>query len=93
MTAGHDRRDGRLELSAVGAAACVACCAGPLLSLLGALTVAGLVSSLELGGIGLGVAALSALAWVLVRRRRSARASGAAGPVRSSSPASAGSSI
>jgi hypothetical protein len=77
MTAtGRERRDGRRELIAVGAAACVACCAAPLLSLLGALTVAGLVSSLVLGGIGLAVAAAASLAWVLVRRRRSARSTG-----------------
>ena len=54
----------------VGAAACVVCCAGPLLAFLGGLSVAGLAATLVVGGIGLAIAVSAAAAFVIVHRRR-----------------------
>lgn len=59
-------------VSVVGlaAAACVACCAGPILAFLGALSLAGLASTWFIGGAGLTIAAGAAIAFLIVRRRR-----------------------
>ncbi|MGH9148718.1 MAG: hypothetical protein ACRD0D_10200 [Acidimicrobiales bacterium] len=54
----------------MGAAACLACCAGPILALLGALGVA---STLFMGVAGLAIAALGAVAVIVLRRRRRKR--------------------
>jgi hypothetical protein len=54
----------------VGAAACAVCCAGPLLAVLGGLSVAGLAAMLVVGGIGLVIAVSAAAAFVIVHRRR-----------------------
>jgi len=65
----------------IGAAACVACCAGPILAFLGGLSIAGLASTVLVGGAGLVGAAISALAFVAVRRRRSDSCSTSDAPV------------
>jgi mercuric ion transport protein len=59
-------------LLGIGAAACVACCAGPVLAFLGGLGVAGALSTVIVGGFGLVVAALAATAYLVVRRRGAA---------------------
>jgi mercuric ion transport protein len=53
------------------AAACAACCVGPILALLGGLSVAGLASALVFGTVGIVVAVGAAVAALLVVRRRS----------------------
>jgi hypothetical protein len=62
------RTDG-YSILGVGTAACVACCAGPILAILGGLSLAGLASTLLIGTTGLVVGA-AALAPLLVTRRR-----------------------
>lgn len=63
------RRQG-FSIVGIGAAACVACCAGPILALLGGMSLAGLASTLVIGTAGV-VIAVTALAGILgVRRRR-----------------------
>jgi hypothetical protein len=52
----------------IGAAACVACCAGPILAFLGGLSLAGLASTAFIGAGGLAIAAGAITAFVLVRR-------------------------
>jgi hypothetical protein len=64
------RQAGRGEAGILGpGAACLACCAGPILAFLGGLGIAGLASILFIGGAGLAVAAAVAAAFVVVRRR------------------------
>ena len=72
-------------LLGIGAAACVACCAGPVLAFLGGLSVAGALSSAIVGWFGLLVAAVAAVAYLVVRRRRPACAV-PAGDVRVAAP-------
>lgn len=69
MTGPSAKRDG-FGLVGLGVVACAACCAGPILALLGGLTVAGLASTVVIGVAGLVTAAVAALAWLTVRRRR-----------------------
>ena len=61
-----------LGILGFGAAACVACCIGPILAVLGAITAAGVISTLAIGAAGLAIAAAGAVAFVAVRRRRPA---------------------
>ena len=56
--------------SAETTAACVACCAGPILALLGGLSIAGIASTWLLGIAGLLLAAVAAIALVVVRQRQ-----------------------
>jgi hypothetical protein len=56
----------------VGAAACVACCAGPILGALSAIGVATAVGYAIAGAVALGLGA-AAIAWLLYRRRRRQR--------------------
>jgi hypothetical protein len=63
---------GGFSVVGIGAAACVACCAGPLLAFLGGLGIAGLASILLVGAAGLLVTAAAAAAIAIVRRRRTA---------------------
>lgn len=63
------RKDG-FSILGLGAAACVACCAGPLLAVLGGLSIAGLAGTLLIGSGGLLIAAGAAAGFLLVRRRR-----------------------
>lgn len=69
MTSPHTRRH-RFGILGIGAAACVACCIGPLVALLGGLSLAGLASTLLIGAAGLVIAAVAAVGFVVVRRRR-----------------------
>lgn len=55
---------------AVGVAACVACCAGPILGVLGGLAALGLVSTLFIGAAGLVIVAGATIAFVAVKRSR-----------------------
>lgn len=54
----------------LGAAACIACCAGPILAVLGGVSVAGIASTWLIGSAGLVIAAFAAAAFVVIRRRR-----------------------
>jgi hypothetical protein len=66
------RRDRSTPFSVVGVAgaACAACCAGPILAVLGGASVAGLAAAWVVGGVGLLVAGAAAVALVIARRRR-----------------------
>ncbi len=70
-------KDG-LGIVGFGAAACVACCAGPILAFLGGLSIAGIASTWLIGGAGLAIAAVAAAAFSVVRRR--GQRSACAGP-------------
>ena len=59
-----------LSLVGLGAAACVACCAGPILAFLGGLGLAGLAGTLVIGFAGLVIAGLALTALLVARRRR-----------------------
>ena len=59
-----------LSVVGMGAAACVACCAGPTLAILGGLGLAGLASALLIGMAGLVIAAVALPALLVTRRRR-----------------------
>lgn len=61
---------GSFGLLGVAAAACVACCAGPLLALLGGLSIAGLASTTLIGSLGFVIAAAAGAGFIAVRRRR-----------------------
>lgn len=63
------RHKGGFSVLGLGAAACVACCAGPILVFLGGIGVLGVASTWLIGGVGLLIAAAAAVA-VLVGRRR-----------------------
>lgn len=54
----------------LGAAACVACCAGPTLAFLGGVSLAG-AAAWFIGGAGLLIAAVAGLAYLYLRSRRS----------------------
>jgi hypothetical protein len=58
-----------LSVVGMGAAACVACCASPILAIIGGLSLAGLASTLLIGTAGL-VIAVAAVAALLVIGRR-----------------------
>lgn len=61
-----------LGVLGVGAAACAACCAGPILGFLAATGIASAVGALTFGAVGLLVVlAVAAVVWQ--RRRRNAR--------------------
>jgi hypothetical protein len=71
----------------IGAVACAACCAGPILAFLGGLSLAGLAATLVLGMVGLVVAVGAAVAFLLVlRRQRSSSCGIDEGPVRVAPP-------
>lgn len=72
----------------LGAAACVACCIGPILAFFGGLTIVGLASTFVIGSVGLLVAAGAAMALLAVRHRRqtSACTTEPAAPVPVASP-------
>jgi hypothetical protein len=72
MTGSPPRREG-VGLVGAGAAACVACCASPVLAILGGVTVAGVAGTVVFGVAATLVAVLAvALIAVLRRRRRMA---------------------
>jgi hypothetical protein len=66
-TSDDDRRFGVLG---IGVAACVACCAGPLLAFFGGLGLAGIASTWFVGIGGLALASVAGLAYLAVRRRQ-----------------------
>jgi hypothetical protein len=61
---------GSFSVVGIGAPACVACCAGPLLAFLGGLGIAGLASILVIGAAGLLVTEAAVAVIAIVRRRR-----------------------
>jgi hypothetical protein len=63
-------KDGSFSVVGLGIAACVACCAGPILAFLGGVTVLGVASTWFIGGAGLVIAAAAATAFLVVRSRR-----------------------
>ena len=65
-----DTRRQRFSLVSIGAAACAACCAGPIIALLAGLSLAGLASTFVIGTAGLVVAGLALTGIVIVRQRR-----------------------
>lgn len=65
-----DRRSRPGPILGVVAAACVACCIGPILAVLGAIAALGVASTILIGALGLFVAALAIGAFVMARRRR-----------------------
>ncbi len=66
---------GGLRLLGLGALACIGCCAGPVLAFLGGVSIAGLASTTLIGGAGLLIAAVAAVAYLVVRRRRTSACS------------------
>lgn len=70
----------------LGAVACLACCAGPILAFLGGLGIAGLASTLFIGAAGLAITAAAIAAFVVVRRRRRGCAVPDEGPVAVAAP-------
>ncbi len=54
----------------LAAAACIACCIGPIVGVLGGVAAAGLVSTLWIGLVGIAIAAAALTALVVIRRRR-----------------------
>ena len=63
------RKDG-FSVVGLGVAACAACCAGPILAVLGGLSLAGLTSTWLIGRSGLAISAVAGLAYLAARRRR-----------------------
>lgn len=63
-------RPRRIGVIGLGAAACAACCAGPLIALLGGLGVLTLVSGAVFGLLAAALVVVAGLAWVTVRHRR-----------------------
>lgn len=56
----------------IGAAACVGCCAGPILAFLGGVGLIGAASTTVIGSAGLLIAAAAWMVLLVVRRRRRA---------------------
>lgn len=70
----------------IGAAACVACCAGPILAFFG-FSLAGAASAWLFGVAGLGVAGVASAAYLVLRRgRHGGRATGPIEPVPMANP-------
>ena len=65
-------KDGSFSIVGLGIAACVACCAGPILAILGGVTIAGVASTWVIGGAGLIIAAAAAAGFLVVRSRHRA---------------------
>lgn len=59
----------RREFIGFAAVACVACCIGPIVGMLGAIIALGVMSTMLIEVAGLGVAAAAAAALIIVRRR------------------------
>lgn len=71
MTSKRTAKEG-LGIVGFGAAACVACCAGPILAFLGGVSVAGVASTwfFGIGGLLIAAVAVAAVAVLVVRRRQ-----------------------
>jgi hypothetical protein len=63
------RKDG-FKVLGIGAATCVACCAGPILAFFGGLSLAGVLSTAFIGGAGVLIAVAAAVGYLIVRQRR-----------------------
>jgi hypothetical protein len=68
----ENKRDAA-TVAGVGAVACAACCAGPILGVVASLGLGAVAGTLAVGALGLAVAA--AVAFVVLRRRRAASGS------------------
>lgn len=62
----------RREIVGFAAAACVACCIGPILALLGAIAALGVAATVLIGLGGLAITAAAIAGIVIARRRRRA---------------------
>lgn len=69
MTDSNSSRSG-LGVLGFGAAACAACCAGPILAFLGGVGVFSIASTALIGWLGLLIVAAALGSWIVVRRRR-----------------------
>jgi hypothetical protein len=69
------------RLLGFAALACVACCIGPILAVLGAIFAAGLASTMFIGAAGFVVAVAAVAAFIIVRRRRTPVCATTAEPV------------
>ena len=69
MSRASVRKEG-FGLLGVSIVACLACCAGPILGVLGGMSLAGLASTVFIGWAGLAVATLAATGWLILHRRR-----------------------
>lgn len=58
------------QVVGVAALACLACCIGPILGVLGGIAALGVLSSAFIGVGGLAIAAVAVLTFVLVRKKR-----------------------
>jgi hypothetical protein len=58
------------QVIGLAAFACVACCIGPILGVLGGVAALGVLGNAFIGVSELAIAAVAALAFVLVRRKR-----------------------
>jgi Na+/melibiose symporter-like transporter len=58
------------QMIGLAAAACVACCIGPIVGMLGAIAAAGLVSTVWIGLVGIAITAAALTAFLVIRRRR-----------------------
>ena len=76
----------RVSVLGIGPTACVACCAGPILALLGGVSLAGLASTLVIGTGGLAIAVLALIALLVVRRHRAADRMATSSPVLVATP-------
>lgn len=68
----HAQSKSTFGIVGVGAAACAACCAGPLLAIIGGITIAGLAGTLFLGAVSLVAVVAAAVGYFAVHRRRQA---------------------
>jgi hypothetical protein len=75
-----------LAVLGAGAAACAACCAGPILGFLAATGIASVLGAVVFGVVGLAVVLAGAGVFWQRRRRRAARCSPVDGPVTVDSP-------
>lgn len=70
MTAATPRKRDGFGVFGIGVAACVACCAAPIVALLGGLSLAGAVGSLFIGVSGLVVTLAAGVGYLIARRQR-----------------------
>ena len=63
-------RSGIASVLGIAAVACVACCLGPILAVLGAIAALGVASTMVIGAAGLMITAAAIAAFVVVHRRR-----------------------
>jgi hypothetical protein len=71
----------RRELLGFAAVACVACCVGPILGVLGAIAALGVASTLFVGVAGLAITATAIASFIVVRNRRTSSCATGAEPV------------